>query len=206
VDTSTISSLAKWPNVPFCYGWLFLDRKGLFRIRSEYAQNNNLPGEVIKHLGLIDAIKKHICLDDQGQYFYQNGPQRVYLSLAYCPYVVRLLPHKEHGWILQNNIDQEIKPTRCFLDEIGNILLECFVSVNQCSQELPVIFTEIEHRTVALLHDHDLNIFSELSQMDVSSCGIKGIFKWHQIEIPIEPIMGKDIASDFHFKAIPIAP
>lgn len=203
MDSSTISAIAKWPNVPFCYGWLLLDRRGAFRIRNEYSQKNHLQGDVIKHSGLCDAIKKHICIDDHQQYFYQNGPQRVYISFAYCPYVVRILPKDEKHWILQNHLDQEITPIRCFLDENGNILIECFVSITQCTKDTEVHFVETQHRTIALLHDHDLNIFSEMSQMDLSSCGIKGLFQWNQREIPIEPIMAQDVAKEFQFKVIP---
>ncbi|SMC36453.1 DUF2946 family protein [Polynucleobacter kasalickyi] len=205
MDDSTISAIAKWPNVPFCYGWLFLDRRGVFRIRNEYSQQNNLQGEVIKHSGLCDSIKKHICIDDHQQYFYQNGPQRVYLNLAYCPYVVRILPHQESQWILQNHLDQEITPSRCFLDEKGNVLLECVVSITRCTNYPEMSFTEVQLRTVALLHDHDLDIFSELSKMDVSSCGIKGVFQWNHLEIPIEPMMSGDVMNEFQFKTIPTA-
>jgi hypothetical protein len=205
VDDSTLSSIAKWPNVPYCYGWLLLDRRGSFRIRNEYAQKNQLQGDVIQHAGLCESIKKHICLDEHQQYFYQNGPQRVYITFAYSPYVARILPNQEHRWILRNHLDQEITPTRCFLDEKGNVLLECVVPITRCIKETELRFVEIQHRTVALLHDHDLNIFSELSNMDFSSCGTLGVFQWHGVEIPIEPIMGKDLNKEFQFKATPAA-
>jgi hypothetical protein len=204
VDQSTISAIAKWPDVPYCYGWLFLDRRGSFRIRNEYSQKHHLPGELIKHSGMCDSIRRNIYIDPHNQYFFQNGPQRVYLSLAYCPYVVRFIPSQQYDWVLQNHLSQEIHPTRCFLDEKGNILLEFIASIIQCSNTSQLSFTETQIRSIALLHDHDLNIFSELSQMNIANCGVIGVFKWRSLDIPIEPIIGHDVAKEFHFKQTPI--
>jgi len=204
VDQSILSAIAKWPDVPYCYGWLFLDRRGAFRIRNEYSQKHHLSGEHIKHPGMCDSIRNNICIDTHNQYFFQNGPQRVYLSLAYCPYVVRFIPSQQYDWVLQNHLSQEIQPTRCFLDEKGNILLEFIASILQCSNTSQLSFSETQIRSVALLHDHDLNIFSELSQMNIASCGVIGVFKWRSLDIPIEPIIGHDVAKEFHFKQTPI--
>jgi hypothetical protein len=203
VDQSTISAIAKWPDVPFCYGWLFLDRRGSFRIRNEYSQKHHLPGEIIKHKGLCDSIRKNICIDTHKQYFFQNGPQRVYLSLAYCPYVVRLIPDQQYAWNLQNHLSQEINPTRCFLDEKGNILLEFVATVMQCTNTPPFSFQETQIRTIALLHDHDLDIFSELSQMNTSICGVMGTFNWRNSDIPIEPIAHNEVSKEFNFQEVP---
>ena len=124
--------------------------------------------------------------------------------MAYCPYVVRFIPSQQYDWVLQNHLSQEIQPTRCFLDEKGNILLEFIASILQCSNTSQLSFSETQIRSVALLHDHDLNIFSELSQMNIASCGVIGVFKWRSLDIPIEPIIGHDVAKEFHFKQTPI--
>jgi len=203
LDPTIISAIAKWPGVPFCYGWLFLDRRGSFRIRNEYSQKHHLPGEIIKHKGLCDTIRKNICFDTHKQFFFQNGPQRVYLSLAYCPYVVRLIPDQKNLWVLQNHLSEEISPTRCFLDEKGNILLEFVARVMQCSDTPPLLFQETQIRTIALLHDHDLNIFSELSQMNIANCGVIGTFNWRNVDIPIEPIVRSDVPKEFNYLEVP---
>jgi hypothetical protein len=203
LDPTIISAIAKWPGVPFCYGWLFLDRRGSFRIRNEYSQKHHLPGEIIKHKGLCDTIRKNICIDSHKQFFFQNGPQRVYLSLAYCPYVVRLIPDQKNLWVLQNHLSEEISPTRCFLDEKGNILLEFVARVMQCSDTPPLLFQETQIRTIALLHDHDLNIFSELSQMNIANCGLIGTFNWRNVDIPIEPIVRSDVPKEFNYLEVP---
>jgi hypothetical protein len=199
VDNSTLAAITKWPNVPNCYGWLSLDRRGNFRIRNEFAQANQLPGDVINHAGLNHSIKTHYCIDEKNQYFYQNGPQRVYINLSYCPFIVRFIPSDNGAWILKNHLDQMIAPLRCFLDEKGNILLESNVTITQVVDKPAVSFSTITHRTIALLHDHDLGIFSSLSNMDVANCGVIGVFHWNNKDVPIEPIMAKDIPREFNF-------
>jgi len=79
VDEIVARSLAKWPNVPAVYGWLALDRRGNWRIK----------GEKIGNAALRDFIGRNYQADEKGRWYFQNGPQRVFVSLAYTPLVVR---------------------------------------------------------------------------------------------------------------------
>ena len=76
-------STIKWPNVPDVYNWLMLDERGDWRIKEEK----------ISHKGLIDVINAHYQADDKGRWFFQNGPQRVFVTLAYTPYVLSVASH-----------------------------------------------------------------------------------------------------------------
>lgn len=185
--------------MPYCYGWLFLDRRGHWRMRSEFAQKNHLPGEKIHHLGLIEAIVSHFAIDEKNQYFFQNGPQRVYIDLAYTPYIARLIPKQDSQWLLQTNLHQNINPLRCFLDEKGNILIESEIEISQTHSDQPLHFKSKKHKTVALLHDHDLEIFASIAQLDTVSCGVLGTFKWNHLDLPIEPILSNEIGRVFNF-------
>ena len=66
MDEQVIRSLIKWPDVPDCYGWLALDRRGQWRMRDEFTQQNNLPGQVIKHQSLNEFISRNYARDTQG--------------------------------------------------------------------------------------------------------------------------------------------
>jgi Protein of unknown function (DUF2946) len=79
VDEIVARSLAKWPNVPAVYGWLTLDRRGNWLIK----------GERIGNAALREFIGRNYQADGKGRWYFQNGPQRVYVSLAYTPLVVR---------------------------------------------------------------------------------------------------------------------
>ena len=63
-------AIVRWPDVPACYGWLSLDRRGEWRLQ----------GERITHGGLIAFINRQYGCDDSGCWFVRNGPQRVFVS------------------------------------------------------------------------------------------------------------------------------
>jgi hypothetical protein len=80
MDDIVKAAMAKWPNVPAVYGWLELTARGEWRIR----------GEPIDNPSIRDFIARNYGHDDQGNWFFQNGPQRVFVSLEATPLVYRL--------------------------------------------------------------------------------------------------------------------
>jgi len=80
MDDRVIRAMAKWPNVPAVYGWLSLDRRGRWRLR----------GSPITHPGAVKFIARNYLDDGRGRWFFQNGPQRVYVDLDYTPWVYAL--------------------------------------------------------------------------------------------------------------------
>ncbi|MES2742922.1 MAG: DUF2946 family protein [Pseudomonadota bacterium] len=89
MDDIVKQAMAKWPNVPDCYGWLALDARGHWRMRDEHAQQHDLPGDKIVHTALLAFIARNYTHDARGCWFFQNGPQRVYLNLEATPYIAR---------------------------------------------------------------------------------------------------------------------
>ena len=98
MDDIVKQALAKWPNVPYCYGWLGLDARGNWRMRDERAQHLNLPGDKLNHAALVAFIVRNYAADERGCWYFQNGPQRVYVQLEATPYIVRTDPAA--GWLL----------------------------------------------------------------------------------------------------------
>lgn len=76
--------MKKWPDVPDVYGWLSLDRRGNWLLKSERIGNAALRA-------FIDRNYMH---DEQGRWYFQNGPQRVFAALAATPYVYSLHRHQ----------------------------------------------------------------------------------------------------------------
>lgn len=101
--------MAKWPNVPAVYGWLELDRRGQWRIK----------GERIAHAGLREFIARNYQADEHGCWYFQNGPQRVFVTLAYTPLVV----HYE-GDALLDQCGRRVIPREVYLDDEGSVLIE----------------------------------------------------------------------------------
>jgi hypothetical protein len=89
MDEIVKQALAKWPDVPDCYGWLALDARGHWRMRDERAQHLGLAGEKLTHPALVGFINRNYACDARGCWFFQNGPQRVFVELASTPYIAR---------------------------------------------------------------------------------------------------------------------
>ena len=128
MDEIVVRSLAKWPNVPAVYGWLALDRRGNWLIK----------GERIGNPAVRDFIGRNYQPDERGRWFFQNGPQKVYVTLAYTPLVV----HYE-GLQLVDHRFRPFQSTAALEDDEGSVLLQ-------------------GEGTVALLDDRDLVRFVEL--------------------------------------------
>jgi len=200
VDTIIDAALQKWPQVPNCYGWLNFDRRGEWRIQNEYAQQHKLPGELITHQGFKSYIEAHLAHDMRGNYFFQNGPQRVFIHFAYCPWVIRFYPLEEGHWQLRTTLGEVIEPLACFLDEHGQVMFEADFSSRMVNEE--GIFVNKTVRSIGLLHDHDLEIFSAFAKVFQNNCGSLGEFLWHQ-KLSIDPIHSKDLPGQYHFSNNP---
>ncbi|RPE63009.1 DUF2946 family protein [Tibeticola sediminis] len=102
MDDIVIKAMAKWPNVPDCYGWLGLDARGHWWMRDARTQalgpfpTLDTPGPAaargarLAHEKLIEFIGRNYQADAAGRWFFQNGPQRVYVSLEATPWIWRL--------------------------------------------------------------------------------------------------------------------
>jgi hypothetical protein len=104
MDDIVKQAMAKWPNVPHCYGWLGLDARGVWRMRDERAQAHKQPGDKIANAALLGFINRNYMHDEHGRWYFQNGPQRVYVNLEAAPYIVRtdpaqgLVAHTGEAW------------------------------------------------------------------------------------------------------------
>jgi hypothetical protein len=108
MDEMVVRSLAKWPNVPAVYGWLALDRRGNWRIK----------GERIANVAFRDFISRNYAGDERGCWYFQNGPQRVYVELAYTPLVL----HYE-GDRLFDHCGRPAEALETWLDDEGSVLI-----------------------------------------------------------------------------------
>lgn len=128
MDDIVHAALAKWPNVPHCYGWLGLDARGNWYLRDDRTQAagafaSGLPhskGSLLAHDKLIGFIHRNYAADDLGQWFFQNGPQRVYVELQATPYIWRLASDLS----VTAHTGAHARPQRCVLDEHGRVYLE----------------------------------------------------------------------------------
>ncbi len=130
MDEIVLRSMAKWPDVPDVYGWLALDRRGNWLIK----------GERIANPAVRDFISRNYAVDARGCWYFQNGPQRVFVDLAYMPLIVHLA-----GDGLRDHCGRPYEREELLLDDEGSMLMRGKAGPG-------------------LLDDRDLERFCELSE------------------------------------------
>jgi len=94
MDEIVKAALRKWPHVPHCYDWLALDARGHWYMRDERIQRAGpfpqVKGSRILHEKLLEFIQRNYAHDEAGAWFFQNGPQRVYVQLEAAPWIWRV--------------------------------------------------------------------------------------------------------------------
>jgi hypothetical protein len=91
MDDIVKAALKKWPNVPDCRGWLALDARGDWYMRDDRTQAAGpfprVKGSRILHDKLREFIGRNYEADADGCWFFQNGPQKVFVELEVAPWV-----------------------------------------------------------------------------------------------------------------------
>lgn len=133
MDEIVKAAMAKWPQVPHCHGWLGLDARGQWYMRDDRSQAAGpfalAPGEagtaargsLLRHDKLIEFIHRNYLADEVGQWYFQNGPQRVYVELEATPYIWRLQPD---GRVLAHTGEPADAVHASLLDEAGHLYLQ----------------------------------------------------------------------------------
>jgi hypothetical protein len=132
MDDIVKAALVKWPNVPHCHGWLALDARGDWYMRDDRCQAAGpfpqVKGSVIRHDKLREFIARNYEADASGAWFFQNGPQRVYVTLAAAPWVWRL-QQGEAGALpgqvrVHSHTGRQAQVRSVWLDEAGRVFLD----------------------------------------------------------------------------------
>ncbi|MGH8854215.1 MAG: DUF2946 family protein [Telluria sp.] len=156
MDDIVKQAMAKWPNVPHCYGWLALDARGNWRMRDEAAQRSKGPGDKLVNAALVGFINRNYAHDDQGRWYFQNGPQRVYVNLEATPFIARTDPAL--GFVLQTG--QALGALDgVFMTEAGALVLQA-------------------GEVVAQLDDRDLAQVLARMTLDGNPASIEAIMAW----------------------------
>jgi hypothetical protein len=129
MDDIVKAALAKWPHVPDCYGWLGLDARGNWFMRDDACQAAGpftgsastavSRGSLLKHDKLIEFIHRNYE-SQAGCWFFQNGPQRVYVELEATPWIWRIGP----GFSAHTHSGLAGRVQRCIMDEHGRLYLD----------------------------------------------------------------------------------
>ena len=104
MDDQVAAAMSRWPDVPSAYGWLSLNQLGQWRLHPQGdgwavtcegvplpGTNTGLPpGEAITSSRILAFINRNYTHDAQGRWYFQNGPQRVFVRLDAAPLILSL--------------------------------------------------------------------------------------------------------------------
>jgi hypothetical protein len=190
MDPSVIRAMARWPNVPAVYGWLSLDRRGRWCLR----------GEPVTHRGAIEFMNRNYACTDSGQWYFQNGPQRVFADLDYTPWIFTLAASHE----LTDHTGRQVGELRgAWLDEDGNLLLLSERGVGLlCDRDLGRISDDFCIAGDGLCDDESIARLIEGG----AAAQVERIFlKWSDERIELKTMQRDEVAGQFGFEPQPRA-
>jgi hypothetical protein len=127
MDDIVKAALKKWPNVPACYGWLALDARGDWYMRDDRIQAAGpfpaVKGSRINHDKLREFIERNYDHDEHGDWYFQNGPQRVYVELESAPGIWRLEARAGQAPRVTSHTGREAQVQAALVDENGRLYL-----------------------------------------------------------------------------------
>lgn len=127
MDDIVKAALKKWPNVPACYGWLALDARGDWYMRDDRIQAAGpfptVKGSRINHDKLREFIERNYDRDEHGDWYFQNGPQRVYVELESAPWIWRLEARPGSAPRIRSHTGRETRFEAALVDETGRLYL-----------------------------------------------------------------------------------
>lgn len=98
MDDIVLQAMRKWPHVPACTGWLGLSERGHWYMRDASVQQAGsfqsggiaARGAKLEHDKLVAFIGRNYASDVHGRWYFQNGPQKVFVELQVAPWILRL--------------------------------------------------------------------------------------------------------------------
>ena len=182
------SAMLRWPNVPACYGWLSLDRRGRWRLR----------GEPVTHRGLNDFLNRQYTHDEYGNYFVQNGPQRVFVELDYTPWILHLVAADA----LATHVGEPVGEIRgAALDEEGSLLIEIPKGIALLSdRDLPALLCHLHLASGEIADEPALLAFV------AQGVGADALaLDWQGTRLPVVPLQRSAVPGRYGFVASPQA-
>jgi hypothetical protein len=194
MDDLVLKGMARWPDVPAVFGWLALDRRG----------NWLLQGEPIANPVVTAYIGRNYERDAEGRWFFQNGPQRVYVALEYTPFVYRALNTNDQPLELQTHTGQGVTAlSGAWIDEHGSLLVETEYGAGVVhDRDLEVTLPSMIDSAGAPLSEDTL----DESMMRIQQGRAAQVWlKLGQSNVKVEAVRSADVPARFGFVAQPAA-
>lgn len=191
MDEIVRQAMAKWPNVPHCYGWLALDGRGAWRMRDELVQKLGLHGDRIDHPALNSFIARNYMREADGSWYFQNGPQRVYVNLLATPFIAHTDPVQ--GFVLHTGEPVPLLD-EFWMTEDGQFIIEGNGKVAQ-----------IDDRDIAeamaqfRMNGEPIEDERLLEWLNNPSDGARITYQTPSRQVPVQRLAAADVAAHFGF-------
>ena len=197
MDDVVKQAMAKWPNVPAVYGWLGLDRRGAWLIK----------GERISNPLLAACISRNYEHDAAGRWFFQNGPQRVFVALDYTPLVFHIGSNPVRGAppTIEAHTGRTVaRAEGAWIDEAGIVLIATehgpgMIDDRDLELLLPCFTDE---RGTALMEDAIAAAIGRLQEGGTARLH----FRYREHTVPVLAIASGDVPVKFGFVQRPVQP
>jgi hypothetical protein len=151
MDDIVRQAMAKWPHVPDCYGWLGLDARGAWFLRDAPTQaagpfrlGGTAKGDAVQHEKLLAFIGRNYHVDDRGCWYFQNGPQRVFVELELAPWIWRLTPEL----VITAHTGRSATLDHAVMDEHGRVYLMTDLGLGLVhSMDVPLVAAAVDNAT-----------------------------------------------------------
>lgn len=190
MDRSVIRTMIRWPNVPAVYGWMSLDRRGRWCLQ----------GEPVIHRGAIAFMNRNYACTADGQWYFQNGPQRVFVDLDYTPWIYTL----DGAGVLIDHVENPVNELRgAWLDEEGNLLLLGERGIGLlCDRDLGPMSENLRHSDGAACDEHSV---ARLIQASGSARSRPICLAWNNKPMEVKLLLRDRVAGKFGFEPRPRA-
>lgn len=142
MDEIVIRAIAKWPNVPSVYGWLRLDRRGNWLVKARAARDGAPGFERISNRAVVEFIGRNYAEDAEHRWYFQNGPQKVFVALDYTPWVYRL-DDAGRGFLAHSGAAPRAIEA-AFVDDSGSLLLASDLGIGVLlDRDLPAVIERL---------------------------------------------------------------
>jgi len=92
MDQSVLDAVKRWPEVPAVYGWLSLTARGEWKLHPLGDAQAGGHGQGISNIQILGFMDRNYADQPDGAWFFQNGPQRVFVRLDAAPLIVHIDP------------------------------------------------------------------------------------------------------------------
>ena len=195
MDEIVLRGMAKWPNVPSVYGWLGLDRRGQWLLKGE-----RIPNPLV-----TEFIGRNYARDERGCWYFQNGPQRVFVNLDYAPFVLRTVNREGDPLELRTHNEKPVsRVDGVWVDESGVLIVESEHGAGTVhDRDLERLVPSLVDASSHPVDEADLDSLMEALQRGQAAA------LWLAIggsKLKIEPIVSRDVPARFRFTPQPEPP